>query len=316
MWQSFLVAFGAVVPFVIYLTLGWGIVKSGLTDRAFMNTLNKVAFKLFFPVLMFKNVYAATPEGMPSLKLIALSVAGILTLICLLMLIVPRIVKQNPRRGVIIQGIFRSNLILYGVPLTSFVFGSAGESITGIMVLIMVSIFNVSAVVVLESFNGGGKRMGFLPLLLRLVKNPLLQGCVFGLAFFALGIRLPKFLETPVNALGNLASPIAMITLGGTLRFAAMGENRRALSWVLAFRLVIVPLVMLVIGRFIGLGNVELFLVLVIFGTPTAVSSYPMAQNMGGDGELAGQIVFLSTLLSLVTIFLFIFALGQLNLLV
>ena len=58
------------------------------------------------------------------------------------------------------------------------------------------------------------------------------------------------------------------------------------------------------------------FLILVIFGTPVAVASYPMAVNMGGDGELAGQLVVVSTLLSLATIFLFIFCMAQLGLLI
>ena len=66
----------------------------------------------------------------------------------------------------------------------------------------------------------------------------------------------------------------------------------------------------------LGLRGVELFLVLMIFGTPVATASYPMAQNMGGDGQLAGQLVFVSTVASLGTVFLFIYAMSRLGLLV
>ena len=78
MWQNFLVALNAVVPFVIYLAVGALAVRIRLADVEFMNRLNKFTFKLFFPLLMFKNVYNATPESMPSLTLILFTVIGIL----------------------------------------------------------------------------------------------------------------------------------------------------------------------------------------------------------------------------------------------
>ena len=67
MWKNFLVAVDAVMPFVIYLALGYFAVKGGLADTGFMNRLNRFSFKLFYPLLMFKNVYGAAPESMPSL---------------------------------------------------------------------------------------------------------------------------------------------------------------------------------------------------------------------------------------------------------
>ena len=93
-------------------------------------------------------------------------------------------------------------------------------------------------------------------------------------------------------------------------------KNSRAISAVLSIRLLLLPAVMVAFGYLIGLRDVELFLVLMIFGTPVATSSYPMAQNMGGDGQRAGQLVFVSTVASLATIFLFIFTMSQLGLLV
>ena len=85
---------------------------------------------------------------------------------------------------------------------------------------------------------------------------------------------------------------------------------------VLMIRLILLPVAMMALGIAIGLRGVELFLMLMIFGTPTATASFPMAQNMGGDGLLAGQLVFVSTVVSLATIFVFIFAMSRLGLLV
>ena len=315
MLESFQVAFNAVMPLLLLLGVGWAAVRSGVTDRAFMNRLNTLNFKLFFPFLMFKNVYGAEPENLPTTALMITGAVSLLVLVALLMIVVPRIVKENPRRGTIIQAIFRSNFIIYGIPLTTFVFGDGKASVCGIMVMIMVSMFNVLSVVVLEYYREGGKvRPG--PLLLGIVKNPLLQGCVAGMLCYLLGIKLPVFLKEPVFALGSMASTLALVVLGANLQFAELKKNGRTITAVLLTRLLLLPLVMVPLGWLIGLRGVELFLILMIFGTPVATSSYPMAQNMGGDGPLAGQLVFVSTVVSLGTIFLFIYAMSRLGLLV
>ena len=112
MVESFMVALNAVMPFLLLLSVGFLSVRAGLTDREFMQRLNTLNFRLFFPFLMFNNVYSAKPENMPSVKLIVTGVVSVVLLVVLLMIIVPKIVKENPRRGVIIQGIFRSNFII------------------------------------------------------------------------------------------------------------------------------------------------------------------------------------------------------------
>ena len=315
MLESFMVAFNAVAPFLILLGIGFAAVRLKLVDRPFMDRLNTFNYKIFFPFLMFNNVYGAKPENMPSLKLILTGVISVTLLVVLLVLIVPRIVKENPRRGVVIQGIFRSNFIIYGIPLTTYVFGAEKSSICGMMILIMVSLFNVGAVIVLEMFREGGK-IRPKQLLLGIVKNPLLQGCIAGLFFYLLRVKLPSFIATPVSSVAGVATTLALVVLGANLKFDELRKNSRTVSIVLAVRLIILPVVMMAFAYLIGLRGVELFLILMIFGTPVATSSYPIAQNMGGDGQLAGQLVFVSTVASLATIFLFIFVLSRLGLLV
>jgi len=314
MFESFMVALNAVAPFMIMLAVGYLAIRTGLTDRAFMNRLNALNFRLFFPFLMFNNIYSATPEDMPSLTLVLFGPLSVIALILILLWIVPRIIRENPRRGAVIQAIFRSNFIIYGIPLTTYVFGAERSSVCGMMVMIMVTLFNVAAVVVLELFREGGK-VRLKPLLLGLLKNPLLQGCAVGLVFLLLRIRLPAFLASPVSSLASLATTLAMIVLGANLVFEELRKNRKTITAVLLVRLVLLPLVMVPLGYLIGLRGVELFLVLMIFGTPVATSSYPMAQNMGSDGQLAGQLVFVSTVASLGTIFLFIYTMSRLGLL-
>ena len=315
MFESFMVAFNAVAPFLILLGIGFAAVRLKWADRAFMDKVNAFNYRLFFPFLMFNNVYSAKPENMPSVKLMLTGFLSVSLLVVLLVIVVPRFVKENPRRGVVIQGIFRSNFIIYGIPLTTYVFGEEKSSVCGMMIMIMVSLFNIAAVIVLEMFREGGK-VRVKPLLLGVIKNPLMQGCIAGLLFYLLQIKLPVFITTPLSSLSGVATTLALVVLGANLKFEELRKNGRAISAVLITRLIVLPLVMLPIAWLIGLRGVELFLILMIYGTPVATASYPMAQNMGGDGQLAGQLVFVSTVVSLGTIFLFIFAMSSMGLLV
>lgn len=314
MFDSFLVAINAVVPFLFYLTFGNLAVRFKAVDVPFLNRLNKFSFKLFFPFLTFYNLYKADHGELPSIKMIVYSVASILTLILVLLIVVPRLVKENSRRGVIIQGIFRSNFVLYGVTMTISVFGDEASSVAAVMIAVVVSVFNISAVIVLEMFNHDGTGVTVKQLVLKLVQNPLLQGAVIGLVFYLFRWRLPQGLVTPIGAISNMTTPIAMIILGGTLRFDAIRKNLPYLIPTIACKLLVAPLIFVTGGYLIGLRGPELFLLLAIFATPMAAASYPMAENMGGDGELAGQLVFISTVLSVFTLFGWIFVMNSLGL--
>lgn len=144
----------------------------------------------------------------------------------------------------------------------------------------------------------------------------MLQGCAIGLVFYFFRIQLPDCLAKPIASFANMSTPLAMFALGGTLRFNAIAKNLRYLVPTLFAKLIAAPLILVSAAYVIGLRGVELFLVIAVFGTPVASGSYPMAMNMGGDGELAGQFVFISTVASIFTLFIWIFCMSSLRLLV
>ena len=115
---------------------------SGLADEDFMKRLNKVIFQAFFPILMFNNLYSI-PEGMTlNLRLVAVAIISVLLLQAVLLAVVPRLVKENERRGVIIQAIYRSNFVLFGIPLATSVFGEEGTLLATMMVAIVIPVYN------------------------------------------------------------------------------------------------------------------------------------------------------------------------------
>ena len=303
-----MVALNAVIPFLCYISFGYIVRMKKIVSESFLQQLNQMVFRLFYPCMTFYNIYKADAESLPRPVLLIFVGASILILEAILILVVPRFVLENPKRGVVIQGIFRSNFVLFGLPLTISVFGDSAASVAAMVVTVVVTIYNTTSVVILEMFNTNGK-INVKNIAFNVIKNPLLQGAVIGLVFFLLGIHVPESIVTPIAAFSDATSPLALFVLGGTLHFNEISHNLKYLVPTLSFKLLILPAVMMAIGYAFGLRELELFLLVAVYGTPVAAASYPMAQNMGGDGELAGQLVVISTVVSVVTLFFWIFLL-------
>ncbi len=131
---------------------------------------------------------------------------------------------------------------------------------------------------------------------------------------FALKVQIPASAEKVISAFSQMTSPLALFVLGATLHFSAIRKNAKCLAGVIAFKMLVVPAAALGLGYVLGLHGLELFLLVMMYATPVATSSYPMAQNMGCDGELAGQLVMLSTVISLLTLFGWIYIMKALML--
>ena len=302
--ENFLVAVNAVVPFIIYMGLGWLVVRTKTADEGFLNKLNSLVFKLFLPLMLFNNFYTLDlSEGFGGTMVLFTAVA-ILLVTGAAFLIVQRTGLPNNRKGVVIQAMFRGNAALFALPLAESVCGETGKTAASVIVAIAVPMFNVLAVIILENYSGG--KTDVLSLVKKVVTNPLILGAVTGFIFFACRIPLPAFITKPVGALSSAASPLALMALGGTLHFSSVKANGKLLGNIMWIRLLLIPAAMLACSLPFSMTPAERFAMFTVFSSPLAVSSYTMAANMGGDGELAGQIVCVSTVLSLLTMFLWI----------
>ncbi len=311
--ESLQIALNAVLPFLIYMGLGYFTRISGIADETFISKLNQVIFQIFFPIMMFYNLYDRDPDLEFDFMLAAVSVLSVLGLILILCLLVPALVKENPRRGVLIQGIYRSNFVLFAVPLTESIFGSAGVAVASMLVAIIIPIYNVAAILVLEYFRGG--KTSPAALAKKVLANPMIMGAIAGALVIFLQIRLPVCIDRPLSQLSAMTTPLALFVLGGTLRFSSMKRNLKYLIPAITVKLVLLPALALIIAFALSFPALERFVYFTMFATPAAAASYPMASNMGGDSALAGELVVLSTCASVITIFLWVFFMNTLGLL-
>ena len=296
----------AVLPVFLMMAAGYLSRELGVLERGDVGKMNRVAFRVFLPCLLFYNVYRSDLSSAVNGALIAYAVLGVLAVFAAAYFVVLRLEPLNERRGVLMQGVFRSNYVILGLPIAQALLGEGDLGPVSVLIAIVVPLFNVLAVFVLERFRGGSVKAG--EVLLQMLKNPLVISSALGILALVLGLKLPSVLEKTVSGLGAVATPLQLFLLGAFFRFEGLGRYAKALTAVTGIKLVVTPAVFLSLAAALGFRGAEFVALLGIFASPTAVNSFTMAQQMGGDAELAGDIVVSTSVFSAVTMFLWIFA--------
>ena len=293
--ESLLISLEIVLPLFLLMALGYVI---------------KVIFKIFLPLLVFCNIYNTELAESFNSQLLLYAVAGVLIQFVLSLCLAILLEKDNSRRGVMLQGMFRSNFVLFGIPISTALFGDTAAGLASILIAVIIPMYNVLAVISLEMFNG--KRPNVGKILLGIVTNPLIIGSVLGVLFVLFQIPIPTPIYDTITDISSIATPLAFIILGASFSFGDVGKYIKEVLLVLGAKLLVFPALFLGIALLLGFRDAPLAVLLTVFGAPIAVSSFTMAQQMGGDDKLAGQLVVFSSIFSIGTMFLLIFLLKEL----
>ena len=304
-----ILSFNVVLPLFLMIVLGYSLKRIRVYDEHTISGVNQLVFKVFLPLLLFINIYQTDVTGIFDLKLMLVALLGVLGSFFMTWLIIAWIEKDNRKRGVLIQGIFRSNFVIFGTPVTTSLFGGEATGAAALLVAVIVPIFNMLSVVILEIYRGS--RINVPKILKGIITNPLIIGSVTGLLCLLLHIKIPLVLEKTISDLSKVTTPLALVILGGSFTFSSMKGNVKQIAIGVLGKLVIVPVICLSFALLIGIRGVGLAISMSIFASPTAVSSFSMAKQMDGDADLAGHLVVLGSMLSVVTMFIWIFIFKQ-----
>ena len=306
--ENLLFSIQVVAPLVLLMLAGYAGAHFNFLSSAFLSEANKFVFKVSLPFMLFRNVAMAVGTGEVNTKLILTCLISIAIMITLCCLFVPIFVKRNGQRGSMIQAIYRSNFLIYGIPLGLSLYGEEAMLPISMAMAVSIPFYNVAAILILSYFseNRTNKMLSWQSVL-EVLKNPLIIGCAVGALFGFLKITLPAWADMPVKSVGDVAIPLALIVMGGQFKFRSLHKNIKMVISASAARLVLIPLAAMLVFIHLGFRDAELCALFCLFATPTAVVSHIMSENMGCDGELSAQIVVLTTVLSAFTIFGFVF---------
>ena len=284
------------------MLLGSFFKRVGLIDEAFSAKMNKFAFAVALPALLFHDISAVDIReswngGFVLFCFIAtfLSITGVTVL--------SFFVVKREERGEFVQGAYRSSAAILGIAFIQNIYGNSGQA--PLMIIGSVPLYNIMAVVVLSFFKPGQKGMDkalIKKTLIGIITNPIIIGIVAGLLWSALKLPMPVILHKAVSSIGGVATPMGLMAMGATFDIKkAFGKIKptviAAFIKLVGFVAVFMPLAVAT-----GFRREKLIAILVMLGSATTVSSYVMAKNMGHEGVVSSSVVMLTTMCSAFTL--------------
>lgn len=334
-----LTAINAILPIVLLIVLGYFLRKQGMFNDGFIKMGNTLVFKVCLPCMLFVSVYEIAAMETVQWDMAIYCVAAVIVLFALGAMTAILTTKDGRRRGAVWQCCFRSNFAIIGIPLAISLGAGETDAFSAIIAALAVPIFNIFAVIALSVFaeDESGRRPSPGRIALDIVKNPLIIGValgltclglralqkrIFGEVVFSLNRDL-KCVYSVIEKLKAVTTPLALLVLGGQFKFSVVKGMFKEIVVATAFRIVLAPL--LCIGAavliaettgIISCGSDTMPALIALFGSPVAVSSAVMASQMGGDEQLAAQLVVWTSVGSMLTIFVLVCILMAVGLLV
>ena len=309
--ESFSAAARVVLPMMILMLLGVLVRKRGYIDRPAMKQYDKLIFILFMPVLMFKNIYDMDFSQGFAVKDMVFAGVGLLLNFAFCLTFPKLLTKDGNKCSVIGQAVVRGNYILFGVAVSEALYGEGNIGAVIMLSVLVIPLINIFSAIILETNRSG--HADLWKLCLAILKNPMIIGAIFAFVFkfFAIPIYVP--VRSVIRSIANSTTTISFISLGVGLDMMQALSDKRLLLWGVFLRMIVVPLVFMPLAVLAGFRGQSLCAMMIVFAAPSAVASYPMAVAMGADGQLAGQLVCVTTVISVLTIFLWTFGLHSLG---
>lgn len=301
--SHFLFALNAVLPVFLLILTGILLRKLSLIDENFIQISSRLVFKVALPTLIFQKLSTIDFQNVfdgREMFYIFVIVTGGFTLIYYL---TGFFIKDGPQRGAFVQGAFRSNIAIVGLAIIINVYGDSGAARAAIDLVLIFPLYNIYAVLALVLSLKKERDQGtFLSVLKAIIKNPLILAVLIALPFSFFSLNTGQIVETFTGYLSQLTLPLALIGVGGSLNFTVFKQTFSKALLSSSIKLLIYPAVAVFLLLSAGFEGEPLGIIFIMLGSPTAVSSFPMARAMGSDSELAAAIIVLTTIGSVFTI--------------
>ena len=292
----------ATVPIFLLMLLGLFFNKVGIMEEDFANKINAFVFKGPLPVMLFLDLSTVNIQEAWDTKFVVFCFVVTITSIAIAAF-VAMLWKDKTIRGEYIQGSYRSSAALLGIAFIQNIYGTSGMG--PLMIIGSVPLYKIVAVAALTIFRPGGgslDRKTLKKTLIGVVKNPIILGIFAGLVWSLLSLPMPEILFKTASKFGNTATPLGLMAMGAAFDIKkAFSEVKPAIAAAFT-KLIGYCVLFLPAAAWLGFRNAELIAILVMLGSPTTVTSYVMAKNMGHEGVLSSSVVMLTTLFSAFTL--------------
>ncbi len=307
MYENFMFSLASALPIFLVMFMGYIIKRKNLVDEHFVSQANMLVFNVALPIKLFSDVSKTSFQDSFDWGFILFIITGTILSVVFAAFIAKFTVKDFSQKGAFIQGAFRGNFLYVGYSLMENVMGSVGTK-APIAIAFIVPIYNILAVMILSYYGKDeDSKVSMKAVTIKIIKNPLIISIAVGFLFSSMGLTLPVVMERTFSYFSVLVTPLALLTIGASFKFYKIRESFKISLLASMLKLVVLPLIAVYTALQLGFHSEELLVIYILFGVPTAAASYIMTVVMKGDHDLASGIIMLTTLLSNVTMTLFIF---------
>ena len=291
-------------PVFALIALGAALKRFGLTNDAFLSITDRLIYFIFFPILLFWKIGAATQTFTPEAARLYLSAIG--TVICIYILSTLYIWLfrvQAFQAGTFSQSCYRFNSYV-GMAVILSVLGESGVARFGVLIGLVIPLINVLSVTTLIWFSATPGNLGqrLRTTIISILTNPLVIGCAAGLIYAAWINRFPIFIENTLRLGASVTLPLALLSIGGNLTPQTLRRHLGLATAGAAFKLVLLPAVGYLFMRLAGVTDNYLAVGMLFFALPTSTSIYVLSAQLKSDTEFASAAIVLSTGLSFITL--------------
>ena len=314
--ENFIYSLDATFPIFLVMVIGYILKQIGMLNDNFVTVANRFNFKVTLPFMLFRDISGVDIRAVFDIRYVLF--CALVSTACFWIIWggVKLFLKDQSMRGAFVQASFRSSAAVMGLAFIQNMYGSSAMG--PLMIVSAVPLYNIFSVIVL-TFEGAHSgevdpKQKIKAACINIAKNPIILGILAGLIVGLLGIDFPVIVDKTVNSVAQMATPLALITIGAGF------EGRKALAKIRPtivasmIKLVIQPLIFLPVAAWMGFRGEQMIAILIMLASPTTPSCYIMAKNMDNDGVLTASVIVMTTLLAAFTLTGWIFILKTVGL--
>lgn len=260
----------------------------------FWSGVEKLVYFILFPALLINAIVKTRLDLGAALPLLATAFAAMAG--GMLLGLLPKLfVKLPPLTfASVFQCGYRFNSYI-ALAIAGMLFGAPGIATMGLIVGAAVPVANLVSVWMLA-------RHGEVGLWREVARNPLIWGTATGFLLNLAGFVPPGPLQAFLGRLADASIALGLITVGAALRLDGVAGLRAISLWLLAVKLLALPVIAALVGYRLGLEGLNYQVAVLFAALPTASSAYILAMRMGGDGRSVAWLISATTLGSMLTL--------------
>ena len=297
-------------PVFLVIALGAALRRARFVSDDVFGGMSRLAYWVGLPCLLIHKIAGTSFDGSGSFDTFWLVFIGMIASVIVSGALAFAMRMRREQIGAFIQASFRGNLAFVGlaVIMSAFSVLPGGEDLARAeraAVLTfgpIVPIYNIAAVLALLAFRHKLSVRSLRTMLLQVASNPLLIACVIGVAVSLSGWPLPSPVARTLEILGRFALPLALLCVGGKIAAAKLAGNIRLPALAAIIKLTVGPVVGCFAAGWMGVDRVETAVALIMLACPTAVASFVLTEQLGGDSALSAGAVVVSTILSMASL--------------